>query len=64
MAADQSIKKEYETSKPQGFRGRNSDNSRLRSVPGWVLRTSLERGIEITTRWTRGQLQVRRDVSA
>ncbi len=59
VAADKSIKKEYDTSKPQGVRGRNSDNSRLRSVLGWVPQTSLERGIEITYRWIREQLEMR-----
>jgi nucleoside-diphosphate-sugar epimerase len=59
VAADKSIKKEYDTSKPQGVRGRNSDNSRLRSVLGWVPQTSLERGIEITYRWIREQLEAR-----
>jgi len=58
-AADKSIKKKYDTSKPQGVRGRNSDNSRLRSVLGWVPQTSLERGIEITYRWIREQLEAR-----
>ncbi len=63
VAADKSIKKEYDTSKPQGVRGRNSDNSRLRSVLGWVPQTSLERGIEITYRWIREQLEARGDAS-
>jgi GDP-D-mannose 3',5'-epimerase len=58
-AANKSIKKEYDTSKPQGVRGRNSDNSRLRSVLGWVPQTSLERGIELTYRWIREQLEAR-----
>jgi len=62
-AADKSIKKEYDTSKPQGVRGRNSDNSRLRSVLGWVPQTSLERGIEITYRWIRAQLEARGDAT-
>ena len=60
-AAGKSIKKEYDTSKPQGVRGRNSDNSRLRSILGWVPQTSLERGIEITYRWIREQLEARGD---
>jgi len=59
LAADKSIKKEYDTSKPQGVRGGNSDNRRLRSVLGWVPQTSLERGIEITYRWIREQLEAR-----
>ena len=63
LAADKSIKKEYDTSKPQGVRGRNSDNNRLRSVLGWVPQTSLERGIEITYRWIREQLEIRGGVT-
>jgi nucleoside-diphosphate-sugar epimerase len=58
-AAGKSIKKQYDTSKPQGVRGRNSDNSRLRRVLGWVPQTSLERGIDITYRWIREQLAAR-----
>ena len=58
-AADKSVKKEYDASEPQGVRGRNGDNSRLRNVLGWVPQTSLERGIEITYRWIREQLETR-----
>jgi len=36
---------------------------RLRSVLGWVPQTSLERGIEITYRWIREQLEARGEVS-
>ena len=50
-------KKRYDTSKPQGVRGRNSDNTRLRQVLGWVPQVSLERGLEITYRWIRDQLR-------
>jgi len=60
-AADKSVKMEYDVSKPQGVRGRNSDNRRLRSVLGWVPQVSLERGIEITYRWIREQLEARGD---
>ena len=54
--AGKSVKKRYDLSKPQGVRGRNSDNTRLRQVLGWVPQTSLERGLEITYRWIRAQL--------
>ena len=64
VAADKSVKKEHDTSKPQGVRGRNSDNSRLRSVLGWVPQTSLERGIEITYRWVREQLEARNEIGS
>jgi nucleoside-diphosphate-sugar epimerase len=55
--AGKSFKKRHDLSKPQGVRGRNSDNTRLRKVLGWVPQVSLERGLEITYRWIRGQLK-------
>lgn len=36
---------------PQGVRGRNSDNSRIRKVLGWEPTTPLEDGLEPTYRW-------------
>ena len=36
---------------PQGVRGRNSDNTLVRSVLGWEPRVSLEEGHERTYRW-------------
>ena len=50
------LKKRYDASKPTGVRGRNSDNTRLRQVLGWVPQLSLERGLEHTHRWIREQL--------
>ncbi len=55
--AGKSIKKRYDTTKPQGVRGRNSDNTKLREVLGWVPQWSLERGLEITYRWIEGELR-------
>jgi nucleoside-diphosphate-sugar epimerase len=55
--AGKSVKLRYDTSKPQGVRGRNSDNTRLRQVLGWVPTTSLERGLELTYRWIEGRLR-------
>jgi nucleoside-diphosphate-sugar epimerase len=55
--AGKSFKKRYDLSKPQGVRGRNSDNTRLRKVLGWVPQVDLERGLEITYRWIRGHLK-------
>lgn len=49
--AGKSVIKRHDTSKPQGVRGRNSDNSRLRSVLGWEPRTSLRQGLVPTYRW-------------
>ncbi len=50
------IGKSYDSTKPQGVRGRNSDNTRLRQVLGWEPGTSLEDGLARTYAWIRDQL--------
>src|SRR5439155_26527589 len=40
--AGKQLKKRYDLDKPQGVRGRNSDNSRLREVLRWEPQTRLE----------------------
>jgi nucleoside-diphosphate-sugar epimerase len=55
-AAGKRIVKRYDLTKPQGVRGRNSDNTRLRRVLGWEPSTSLEEGLARTYRWIRDQL--------
>jgi nucleoside-diphosphate-sugar epimerase len=40
---------------PQGVRGRNSDNTRLREVLGWEPRISLEEGLSRTYDWIERQ---------
>jgi nucleoside-diphosphate-sugar epimerase len=55
-AAGKRIVKRYDLTKPQGVRGRNSDNTRLRRVLGWEPGTSLEEGLARTYRWIRDQL--------
>lgn len=55
--AGKSLKKRHDVSRPQGVRGRNSDNARLRAMLGWVPQVSLERGLELTYRWIHGQLE-------
>jgi GDP-D-mannose 3', 5'-epimerase len=42
---------------PQGVRGRNSDNSRLRKVLGWEPRTTLHEGLQETYQWIEKQFQ-------
>ena len=54
--AGKRIVKRYDLSKPQGVRGRNSDNSRLRQVLGWEPVVSLEEGLERTYHWIRSEL--------
>ena len=42
---------------PQGVRGRNSDNSRLRQVLGWEPEISLEEGMTRTYVWVEEQVR-------
>ncbi|MBI3491820.1 MAG: NAD-dependent epimerase/dehydratase family protein [Acidobacteria bacterium] len=42
---------------PQGVRGRNSDNTRLRQVLGWEPRISLEEGLSRTYAWIEERVQ-------
>ena len=55
-AAGKRIVKRYDPTKPQGVRGRNSDNTKLRRVLGWEPQVSLEEGLSRTYQWIRGQL--------
>lgn len=54
--AGKTITKRYDPTKPQGVRGRNSDNTKLKEVLGWEPRVSLEEGLKITYDWIYGQL--------
>jgi len=54
--AGKQIEKQYDLSKPQGVRGRNSDNSLLRKVLDWEPVISLEEGLARTYEWIQGEL--------
>jgi len=54
--ASKNIGRRHDLTKPQGVRGRNSDNTRLREVLQWEPRISLEEGLERTYRWIYDQL--------
>ncbi len=54
--AGKQIEKQHDLSKPQGVRGRNSDNSLLRKVLDWEPVISLEEGLGRTYEWIRGEL--------
>src|SRR5207253_1388982 len=56
--AGKTIHKRYDVSKPQGVRGRNSDNTRLRDVLAWEPATSLEAGLARTYRWIEEQVLI------
>jgi len=54
--AGKKITKRYAPTKPQGVRGRNSDNTKLREVLGWEPQTPLGKGLGKTYRWIQGEL--------
>ena len=49
--AGKSVIKRHDPSKPQGVRGRNSDNSRLRKTLDWEPKITLRQGLIPTYRW-------------
>ena len=54
--AGKNLVRRHDLSKPQGVRGRNSDNSRLRTVLGWEPQTRLRDGLAITYQWIEQEL--------
>jgi len=54
--AGKTIRPRHDLSKPQGVRGRNSDNSLLRRTLDWEPRVSLEEGLHRTYGWICQQL--------
>ena len=54
--AGKNIRKRHDESKPQGVRGRNSDNSLLRRVLEWEPQITLETGLATTYAWISQQL--------
>ena len=55
--AGKKISKRHDLTKPQGVRGRNSDNSRLRKVLGWEPSITLEDGLGRTYPWIEEQVR-------
>jgi nucleoside-diphosphate-sugar epimerase len=55
--ADKRITKRHDLSKPQGVRGRNSDNSRLRKILDWEPRIPLREGLAPTYCWIESELR-------
>lgn len=54
--AGKRLVKRYDLTKPQGVRGRNSDNSRLFKILGWEPSVSLGTGLEVTYRWIENEI--------
>ena len=56
--AKKKVKKNYDLSKPQGVRGRNSDNTLIKKILKWAPSTSLEEGFKYTYEWINGQIKL------
>ena len=59
--AGKTIEKKHDVSKPQGVRGRNSDNSLCREVLGWSPSKPLADGLRMTYAWISELLADRMD---
>jgi nucleoside-diphosphate-sugar epimerase len=55
--AGKKLNKRHDLSKPQGVRGRNSDNTLLNQVLGWEPSIGLDDGLKITYKWIEGELR-------
>jgi GDP-D-mannose 3',5'-epimerase len=55
--AEKTLRKRHDLGKPQGVRGRNSDNSRVRELLGWTPPTPLRHGLTRTFAWINSQLR-------
>src|ERR1700687_1217475 len=62
--AGRRITKRHHLTGPQGVRGRNSDNTRLREVLAWEPSISLEQGLASTFEWIAEQVYSKRPVSS
>ena len=59
--AGKTIHKKHDLSKPQGVRGRNSDNDLIREVMEWAPQITLRDGMEKLYPWIKQQLAARGD---
>jgi GDP-D-mannose 3', 5'-epimerase len=55
--AKKQVKKRHDTSKPQGVRDRNSDNTLVRKRLKWEPQLPLEKGLRITYKWIENQVK-------
>jgi len=53
------LKREYVLDAPQGVRGRNSDNTKVRALLGWEPTTTLQDGLAATYAWVHDQVAAR-----
>lgn len=55
--AKKKIKKEYQLDKPQGVRGRNSDNTLVKKILDWKPKVTLEEGLKKTYKWIEEEIK-------
>lgn len=55
--AGKTLKKKYDLTKPQGVRGRNSDNTLIRKLLSWEPQITLESGLKQTYDWINSQIK-------
>jgi GDP-D-mannose 3', 5'-epimerase len=55
--ANKKIDKDYDLTKPQGVKGRNSNNDLLKEILDFEPKTSLEDGLKITYDWIHSELE-------
>lgn len=54
------LERRYDLSKPKGVRGRNSDNTKIKSLLGWEPTTPLAVGLAQTYPWIKEQYEARK----
>lgn len=60
--AGKQINLKHDLSKPQGVRGRNSDNTLIQQVLGWAPKTPLREGLTATYAWVSKQVEGRQSL--
>ena len=60
-AAGKTVIKRHDVTKPQGVRGRNSDNTKLNDLLGWAPSITLEQGMSETYSWIAEQVDGKTD---
>ena len=61
FAAGKTVIKRHDVTKPQGVRGRNSDNTKLNDLLGWAPSITLEQGMSETYSWIAEQVDGKTD---
>ena len=58
-AANKRLRRHHDLTKPQGVRGRNSDNTILAEMTGWQPEITIREGIKPTYDWIEGEITTR-----